>query len=143
MNIARPITCLAATLAIAGCGTRGIVVGPPDLDTTSAAAPKCSPISYPSSELLTGNRGSVVIRANVTAAGAIVSPVVETSSSYAALDSAATESIGKWCRFEPAPVPAGATTRVVRITAVFDFVARPGSTDLPVVKVGIQPGLQQ
>jgi TonB family protein len=143
MNITNSAAFFLVAISLVGCsGLYGVQVGPKDLDTTSSAAPRCTPQTYPPSAQMIGARGNVVVRVQVTADGKIRSAEVETSSSYNDLDSSSLVAARGWCHFEPVPLAAGATTRTVKVTFVWDLIARPGVTDFPVVKVGIQPSLQ-
>jgi TonB family protein len=134
---------LLVVLLLGACALTGPQFGPPDLDTTSPAAPHCSPLSYPPAEQVAGNRGWVVVKATVQPDGSIHAPVVENSSGYAQLDASSLNSATRWCRFDAAAPGAAAGDRTVRLTFVWDFQARPGNVDIPVVRVGIQPGLQK
>jgi TonB family protein len=143
MNITHSATFLSFLFSLVGCsGLYGVQVGPKDLDTSSSAAPKCTPLIYPPSAQMIGVRGDVVVRVQVTADGKIHSAELETSSSSNDLDSSSLLAARGWCHFAPAPLANGATTRTVKMTFVWDLIARSGVTDLPVVKVGIQPSLQ-
>jgi TonB family protein len=123
----------AAAIALAACGTNPITFGPPDLDTTSKAAPHCPPLIYPARAFLNRDRGNVVVRAQVAADGSVSAPTLDTSSTFYTLDEASVAGAG-FCRFDPG------TPRTVKLTFVWDIVA--GIGDRPVSVVGIQPNLQ-
>jgi len=136
------VSCFPLLLVAACSGLYGVQVGPPDLDTRSAAAPRCASPAYPGRALMMGDRGTVVVRADVEADGRIRAAAIDRSSAYADLDAASLETSRRWCRFEPASLPPGASVRSVKITFVWDLVANTGLADMPAVRIGVQPSLQ-
>jgi protein TonB len=88
---ARPAPPLAGAAAGTGAGA-GLVAPQP----TERAAPR-----YPEPARLAGLQGTVVLRARVTAEGAVAEVVIDRSTGSAELDTAAVEALRRW-RFEPA-----------------------------------------
>lgn len=127
------LSALAAASLLSGCGLYPIVVGPADLDTTSAAAPRCGPQHYPFYSLENHERGDVVVRVDVDPAGtvthaALAAPSTSTYLNAAALDAART------CRFAPA-----AAARQVDVVVAYELVG--GDEYLPkgYIRVGVRP----
>ncbi len=138
------ITAGVVLLALAACGTVGIVAGPPDLDTTSPAAPVCEVQTYPPRSQFNGNRGNALVRAQVRADGSIASVALQRSTNYDELDAASLAAVRR-CRFAPAPTAAAAMSDALRpvvVTVVWDLVGMPSMMDRPVVKIGVQPSAQ-
>jgi TonB family protein len=122
---------LAATLS--GCGLHPIVVGPADLDTTSAAAPRCGPQQYPFYALENHESGDVVVRAAVDPAGTVTGATLAAPHPSSYLNAAALQGL-RACRFAPAAAP-----REVDVTFAYELVG--GDEFLPkgVVRVGVRP----
>jgi len=133
---------LVAGACLAGCATRPIQIGPPDLDTSSPAAPRCRGLIYPGSALLGSDRGTVVVKVRVAPDGRIESAAIDTPSMVTSLDEASVNAARRSCRFEPLPAGEPQQPRTVKITFVWDLIAAPGRVDQGVTRVGIQPSLQ-
>ena len=133
---------LAATLGtLAACGTLGPQVGPPDLDTTSPAAPHCEPQVYPPRALMRGDRGTAVVRAQVSADGQVRAAALATSTLNDDLDVASVAAVRR-C-FAPAPTDAAATSgelRPVDVLVVWELLPGVGTAaaDRPVVRIGVR-----
>jgi len=124
---------LAAASLLSACNTYPIVVGPADLDSTSAAAPRCGPQQYPFYALENHERGDVVVRASVDAAGAVTGAALAVPNASPYLNAAAVQAV-RACRFTPAAAP-----RQVDVVFAYELVG--GDEYLPkgVVKVGVRP----
>lgn len=128
-----PAIAIAAAALLSGCGLNPIVVGPADLDTASAAAPSCGPQPYPFYALENHQRGDVVVRVDVAAAGTVTNAAVAVPSESTYLNAAALEAV-RSCRFAPA-----AAARQVDVVVAYELVG--GDEYLPkgVVRVGVRP----
>jgi TonB family protein len=136
----RAAALVLATSILAGCGFPRIpiVVGPPDLDTQSARAPRCEPRTFPMDALLRGDRGNSIVSTEVTREGRITAATLVESSGNTSLDQAAVVAV-KRCHFEP--LPDAPSTRTVKITVVWDILASGQRHDKPVSLIGVQPSL--
>ena len=127
---------LAATLGtLAACGTLGPQVGPPDLDTTSPAAPHCEPQVYPPRALMRGDRGTAVVRAQVSADGQVRAAALATSTLNDDLDVASVAAVRR-CRF----APTSGELRPVDVLVVWELLPGVGTAaaDRPVVRIGVR-----
>jgi TonB family protein len=135
---ARRVVTIAAFTLLAGCGLNPIVVGPPDLDTASAAAPICTAQQYPNDALVASESGTVVVKVHVSSTGHIASSSIEMPAFNHFLNAAALMAMD-YCRFRPSTE---GKERIVRVTVVYDFVGRKDILPVGVVKIGVQPSLQ-
>lgn len=124
---------VAAAALLSACGLYPIVVGPADLDTTSAAAPRCGPQQYPFYALENHQRGDVVVRVDVDAAGAVTRAALAVPSESTYLNAAALDA-ARTCRFA-----AATAARQVDVVVAYELVG--GDEYLPkgVVRVGVRP----
>jgi TonB family protein len=130
------LTAVAASALLAACNTYPIVIGPADLDSSSAAAPRCGPQHYPLHALENHERGDVHLQVAVDPSGAVRTAAVANSSGSSFLDAAALDGV-RYCRFAPAAAGRQATV-------VFAYELVGGDEYLPrgVINVGV-PGSTQ
>lgn len=124
---------LAAASLLSACNTYPIVVGPADLDSTSAAAPRCGPQQYPFYALENHERGNVVVRASVDAAGAVTGAALAVPNASSYLNAAAVQGV-RACRFTPAAAP-----RQVDVVFAYELVGIDENLPVGAVRVGVRP----
>jgi TonB family protein len=139
------VVAAAAALLLCACEHVGtdVKIGPPDLDTTSAAAPKCKPQTYPPNALVRNSRGNAVVRAQVAADGQVLDATLISSAGDRDLDLASVTAVRKFCTFAPAPTGAAGTSDAVRpvdVTVAWDLVPSFNATgDRGVSRIGLRP----
>jgi TonB family protein len=139
------LAALAASALLAACAQVGQDPpgGPPDLDDSSAAAPKCQEQVYPGNSRLRSNQGLVVVRAQVGADGIVRDVQLVSSTTHDnELDTASLQAARK-CKFAPAPTAASGTSDAVRpvdIMVSWELLPNFGAADRGIVRIGIRKG---
>lgn len=125
---------LLACILGAGCALPPVVHGPGDLDTESAAAPRCAAQTYPFHSLENGEEGVVLVRAQVDTQGRVANARLLDAADSGFLNDASLQAV-RGCRFAPGH------ERAVNVTVVWALI---GGFELPtgVVRIGVQASRQ-
>jgi TonB family protein len=129
---------LSLAAALSACALAvPIVIGPADLDDSSAQAPRCGPQPYPFNALMNAEYGNVVVTAEVGPGGQVGHTSLSRTVDSPFLNSAALAAV-RSCRFTASGAP-----RRVDVTVVYAIHSPEDKLPRGVVRIGLRPGAER